>query len=128
MIKRRKEGTVETSRALRILVATAAVSALVILMTSPAQAYYVNEGGDVSVTAPVVGNPGDGAQVPTPVVGNVGDGAQVATAQVDNATVASSGSDGFDGGTIAVIAGGVVLALGAAALLFTARHRRVALP
>ena len=118
----------ETSRALRMLVATAVVSALAILVTSPAQARWVDEGSGVSATAPVVGNPGDGAQVPAPVVGNAGDGAQVPTAQVGSATMASSGDDGLDGATIAGIAGGIVLVLGAGALLFTARHRRVALP
>ena len=104
----------EASRALRILVATAVVSALAILMTSPAQARWVDEGSAAPTTAPVVGNPGDGAQAQAP--------------QVEPAVVASSGSDGFDTGTIAGIAGGTVLVLGAGALLFAARHRRVALP
>ena len=103
----------QTSSTLRILVATAVVSALAILMTSPAHAYFVNEGGDVSVTAPIVGNPGDGAQVPA--------------AQIEPAATTSSVSDGSD---FLIYAGGtvLVLALGAGALLITARHRRVALP
>lgn len=116
----------QTSSTFRILVATAVVSALAILMTSPAQAYWANEGSDASATTPVVGNPGDGAQVPAPVVGNAGDGAQVPAAY--GTTVAPSGSDGFDGTTIAVLTAGIVLVLGAGALLFQTRQRRVALP
>jgi len=106
----------ETSRALRILVATAVVSALAILLTSPAQARWVNEGGAVTVSAPTVGNPGDGAQAAAP--------------QVEQAVVTSSGSDGLGTVTFVAIAGGAALALvlGAGALLFTARQRRVALP
>ncbi len=42
--------------------------------------------------------------------------------------MASSMSDGFDEETVILLAGGVVLVLGAGTLLFTARHRRVALP
>jgi len=106
----------ETSRAFRILVATAVVSALAILLTSPAQARWVNEGGAVTASAPTVGNPGDGAQASSP--------------QVEQAVVTSSGSDGHGTVTFVAIAGGaaLALALGAGALLFTARQRRVALP
>lgn len=107
----------ETSRALRILVATAVVSALAILLTSPAQARWVNEGGAVAVAAPTVGNPGDGAQASAPLV--------------EQAVVTSSGSDGLGTVTIVAIAGGgaaLALVLGAGALLFTTRQRRVALP
>ena len=113
MVKLNKEAAMQTSSTLRILVATAVVSALAILMTSPAQASFVNEGGGVSVTAPVVGNPGDGAQASAP--------------QIEPATTPSSVSDGSD---FLVAAGGavLVLALGAGALLITARYRRVALP
>lgn len=101
----------QTSSTFRILVATAIVSALAILMTSPAQAYWANEGGAAPATAPVVGNPGDGAQVPS-------------ASQVATSATASDGSD------FTVVAGGamLVLALGAGTLIFTSRHRRVALP
>ena len=154
MVEQRKEATVDTSKTLRILAATAVVSALAILLTSPAQAYLPNEGGG-SVATPTVGNPGDSAWIAlepatasqtvgnpgdsawiakgtatgAQTVGNPGDGAQVSSPQIESA-VTSSGSDGFDTGTFIAFASGAVLllALGAGALLFTARHRRVALP
>lgn len=103
----------ETSRALRILAATAVVSALAILLTSPAQARPVNEGDAVSVVDSNVGNAVAGAQAPSP--------------QLGEAAATSSGSDGFDRRTFIIIAGGVVLVLGAAALLVTPRQRGVTL-
>ena len=152
MVEQRKEATVDTSKTIRLLGATAVVSALAILLTSPAQAYVPDEGaGPVTRTivgnpggtswvalelpsAPqTVGNPGDGADVlPAATlpqtVGNPGDGADVLSAQTEAQVATSSGSDGFDTGTFIVIAGGAALVLGAGALLLTARHRRVALP
>lgn len=100
----------ETSRALRILAATAVVSALAILLTSPAQARPVNEGDAASVVDSSVGNAVAGAQAPS--------------LQLGEAAVTSSGSDRR---TFIIIAGGVVLVLGAGALLVTPRQRRVRL-
>ncbi len=113
MVKLSKEAAMQTSSTLRILVATAIVSALAILMTSPAQAYWVNEDSGTPATAAIVGNPGDGAKVHS--------------TSIEPVATTSTASDGVD---FAVVAGGalVVLALGAGMLLFTARHRRVALP
>jgi hypothetical protein len=145
---------VDTSRAIRLLTATAVVSALAILLTSPAQAYVPNEGvgpvkrtiiGDPSGTgwvavelptgAHTVGNAGDSAWIvrrsaaAAQTVGNPGDSAQVSSPQVES-VVTSSASDGPETGTFIALASGIVLllALGAGALLFTQRHRRVALP
>ena len=152
MVEQRKEATVDTSKTIRMLAATAVVSALAILVTSPAHAYVPNEGagpvtrtivGDrggsawVALEMPTatqaVGNPGDSAwvalQAATHTVGNPGDGAQASSTQIEP-VVTSSGSEGFETGTfIALVSGAVLLlALGAGALLFTARQRRVALP
>ena len=154
MVEQRKEATVYTSKTLRMLAATAVVSALAILLTSPAQAYLPNEGGgsvtatttignpgdsawislESATAAQTVGNPGDSAWIAqgtatgAQTVGNPGDGAQVS--QPIESVATSSGRDGFDTGTFLAFASGAVLllVLGAGALLFTARHRRVALP
>jgi hypothetical protein len=134
MVDRRKEASVDTSKTLRLLVATAVVSALAVLLTSPALAYLPNEGGEGPVAAPSVGNPGDSAWIAleqaaaSRTVGNPGDGAFVSTPRAEAPTSTSSGSDGFVTGTFVAIAGGAVLVLGAAAILLTTRHRRVALP
>lgn len=119
------------SKTSRLLVATAVVSALAILLTAPAQAYWVNEGGGSTPTA-VVGNPGDSgwiAQQAPQTVGNPGDSAQV-TKAVETGNPVSSGSGDVDARTIGLIAGGALLALmlAAGALFFSARHKRVALP
>lgn len=118
-----------------MLAATAVVSALAILVTSPAQAYLPNEGGGAVTPTAIVGNPGDSGWIAVEsatapqTVGNPGDGAQVSSPQTQP-VVTSSGSDGFDTGTLIALASGaaLLLVLGAGALLFTARHRRVALP
>ena len=155
MVERRKEATVYPSKTLRMLAATAVVSALAILLTSPAQAYLPNEGGGSVTATTTVGNPGDSAWISlapataaqtvgnpgdsawiaqgsatgAQTVGNPGDGAQVSSPQIQSVAT-SSGGDGFDTGTFLALASGAVLllVLGAGALLFTARHRRVALP
>ena len=153
MVEQRKEATVDTSKAIRMLAATAVVSALAILLTSPAHAYVPDEGvgpvtrtivGDprgtgwvaleMPVTGQIVGNPGDSAWIAlesataAQTVGNPGDSAQASSTQVES-VVTSSGSDGFETGTFIALASGTVLllALGVGALFFTARHRRVAL-
>lgn len=99
-----------TSKAFRMLVATAIVSALAILVTSPAQARWVNEGGAAMVT-PTVAAP-SGAQAPR---------------QVESPAATSDGSDGIDTRTVALVAGGAALLAGAAAFLLVARSRKVAL-
>lgn len=113
----------------RMLVATAVVSVLAILLVTPAQAYWANEGGGSTPTA-VVGNPGDSgwiAEQAPQTVGNPGDGAYVSSGDT---TFATSTGSGFDTQTFALIAGGAVLALilCAGALVLSSRHRRVALP
>jgi hypothetical protein len=144
---------VNTPKALRLLTTIAVVSALAILLTSPAQAYVPNEGvgpvkrtiigdpsgtGWVAVEPPTggtVGNAGDSAWIvrrsaaAAQTVGNPGDSAQVLSPYVDSA-VTSTGWGGSETGTFIALASGIVLllALGAGALLFTQRHRRVALP
>ena len=50
MVEQRKEAPVKTSKTLRMLAATALVSALAILLTSPAQAYVGSEGNGGQVT------------------------------------------------------------------------------
>jgi hypothetical protein len=151
-----KEATVETSRILRMVVATAVVSALAVLFTTPANALLRSEGGggytvtaivgnpgdgaladhkqvvpiqagQLANEAPTVGNPGDGSSIPTQVVGNRGDFVPFTPVEGDQPTV-STGGDEFDRGMLFAIAGSVVLALGAGALLVMVRHRRVALP
>ncbi len=103
----------EPSTTFRMLAATALVSALAVLVASPAQAMYVNDGGAAAATATIVGNPGDGAQVGSPV----------------EAPLVTSGGLTLDTQTLVAIGGGALLVLLAAgALLFTSRHRRVALP
>jgi hypothetical protein len=130
MVERRKEAPMNTSKTSRMLVATAVVSALAILLVTPAQAYWVNEGGSSTPTA-VVGNPGDSSwiseQAPQ-TVGNPGDSAQGSA--VETAVLTSSGSGGFDTQTFALIAGGALLALMlcGGAFMLASRHRRVALP
>lgn len=98
-----------TSKAFRMLVATAIVSALAILVTSPAQARWVNEGG--AMVTPTVTAP-SGAQAPR---------------QVESPAATSDGSDGIDTRTVALVAGGAALLAGAAAFLLVARSRKVAL-
>ena len=98
-----------TSKTFRMLVATAIVSALAILVTSPAQARWVNEGG--AMVTPTVAAP-SGAQAPR---------------QVESPAATSDGSDGFDTRTLALVAGGAALLAGAAAFLLVARSRKVAL-
>ena len=102
----------ETSRALRILAATAVVSALAILLTSPAQARPVNEGDAASVVDSSVGNAVAGAQAPSPRARR--DGRDLEWVRGSTRT-------------FIIIAGGVVLVLGAGALLVTPRQRRVRL-
>lgn len=135
MVEQRKEATVEPSKTLRMLAATAVVSALAILVASPAGAWYSDvQGNGGPVVAPSVGNPGDSAWVAleaataSQTVGNPADGAQISPSRIEKPTVTSGGSDGLGTGTFIALAGGVALMLGAGALLFTARHRRVALP
>ena len=101
MVEQRKEAPVETSKTLRMLAATALVSALAILLTSPAQAY--------------VGSEGDGGSATTLSVGGPGDSTEVALGLGTEAIVAIAG-------------GAVLLLVGAGAFLFMARHRRIALP
>ena len=98
-----------TSKAFRMLVATAIVSALAIFVTSPAQARWVNEGG--AMVTPTVAAP-SGAQAPR---------------QVESPAATSDGSDGIDARTVALVAGGAALLAGAAAFLLVARSRKVAL-
>ena len=135
MVEQRKEATVYTPKTLRMLAATAVVSALAILLTSPAQAYLPNEGGGSVTATTTVGNPGDSAWISlqpataAQTVGNPGDGAQVSSPQIQSVAT-SSGGEGFDSATFLALASGAVLllVLGAGALIFTARNRRVALP
>ncbi len=124
----------DTPTTLRILAATAVVSALAVLMTSPAQARWVDDSAGAVPTTPSVGNPGDSAWIAleqataAQTIGNPGDGASASATRIEGPLATSAASDGFDTGTFVVVAGGAVLLLGAGALLFTARHRRVALP
>ena len=119
MVEQRKEATVEPSKTLRMLAATAVVSALAILVASPAGAWYSDVQGN---GGPVV------APTASQTVGNPADGAQISPSRIEKQTVTSGGSDGLGTGTFIALAGGAALMLGAGALLFTARHRRVALP
>jgi hypothetical protein len=118
-----------------MVTATAAVSALALLAIAPAHALLLKDGGGGSAAATTVGNPGDSAWIAREradgpqTVGNPGDSASVTPVQVERPSAAPSGADGsFDAALLAAIAGGVVLALGAGALVFTVRHRRMALP
>lgn len=119
-----------------MVAAMAAVSALALLAIAPAHALLLNDGGGGgSASATTVGNPGDSAwiarerAVGPQTVGNPGDGASVTPVQIEQPSAAPSGTDGsFDAAMLAAIAGGVVLALGAGALVLTVRHRRMALP
>ncbi len=135
MVEQRKEATVEPSKTLRMLAATAVVSALAILLASPAQASFISDGGAGPVAAPSVGNPADSAWIAVEraaaaqTVANQRDDARLSPSPIDEPTVTSGGSDGLETGTFVAIAGGALLVLGAGALLLlTARHRRVALP
>lgn len=94
----------EPSKTFRMLAVTAVVSLLAILVTSPAQAMYDDAAGGGSAPAPIVANPGDPAQV---------------------------ASGGLDLGALTFVAiggGALLVLLAAGAVLFTSRHRRVAMP
>jgi hypothetical protein len=114
MVERRKEDTMEPSKIRRLLAATAVVSVLAILVISPANAYWLNEGGAGPAAAPVVGNPGDGGQA-------------LATG-VAEPVATTSGSGSVDTWMIVGVAGGFALLLAAGGALLTVHHRRVALP
>jgi hypothetical protein len=118
-----------------MVAAGAVVSALAILFTAPAQALYIEDSGigNGPVPTATVGNPGDSASASQPasvsqIVGNPGDSASVAQTPNEQPTATSGGGTDFDRAMLIGIGGGVVLAVGLGALLFTVRHRRVALP
>jgi hypothetical protein len=98
MVERRKEAPVNPSKTFRLIAVTMVVSALAVLLTSPAHAYWENDSSAPAAPAPVAA-PSGGAE-------GTSYGTILAVA----------------GGTV------VVLLLGAGALLVATRHRRVALP
>jgi hypothetical protein len=131
MVQRPEEGTMEPSTARRLLLTTAVVSALAILVVSPANAYLPNEGGSAVTPAPVVGNPGDSAWIAQGAhasVANAGDGADALLTRAVTPSGSSAGLSGIDTGTAVGLGGALLVALVAGGLLLSVRHRRVALP